>query len=353
MLNQFLSYVYSPKIHSEIYHGFLYNRGCKSWWENTLWTHWYNLHDYLSEVDITSGFPNCSLLSLKDCLRSDGLIPTKVINLLIHHLRSPLKESSHFPTLITYIENKENKNWRQGYRSLHMGLGISPILFVILLIWTLKRIQLWNEDLKFKWYALDGCLSYNLRGLKHFLDIHDQPYLPSIIQLLQGKEPLIEVLNSMPLLKESGIKFCLHKSKIVKYHGLWINPLNSLGLSLLPTENLISQFLNIYFELNIPWDLTLKGNTRGKGSKPPPPQKGIAGTRGSQTTLGELSAQGASQLNLSILKNQLKRYFGLIQSKLYASESLNPQPPPLKGKRKKENQEPLDRRLTFTSFTLT
>lgn len=52
--------------------------------------------------------------------------------------------------------------------------------------------------------------------------------------------------------------------------------------------------------------------------------KGIIGTKGSQTTVGELSKFGSQQINLSLLQSNLRQYFDLIQSELYASESLKP-----------------------------
>ena len=74
MLNGFISisYIYEPKLDPPIYHGFIFNRGCKSWWEDTLWNNWLQDYENLSEIDLSSGFPNCSLIKLKECLISEN-----------------------------------------------------------------------------------------------------------------------------------------------------------------------------------------------------------------------------------------------------------------------------------------
>jgi len=61
------------------------------------------------EVDLSSGFPNLSLHSVRSALLSDGLIPSNLVELIMHHLKSPLIEALRFPTLETYIENKKNQ----------------------------------------------------------------------------------------------------------------------------------------------------------------------------------------------------------------------------------------------------
>lgn len=89
--------------------------------------------NFIYESDISSGFPNLNLHSLKKALLHDRLVPPDMINLILHHLKSPLIESSFFPNFETFVENMYNKSWRTSDRSVHMGLGISPLLFVITL----------------------------------------------------------------------------------------------------------------------------------------------------------------------------------------------------------------------------
>ena len=85
------------------------------------------------ETDISSGFPNLNLSSVKLALKERGKIPSPIINLLLQPLTSRVKRADYYPTLETYIEDCENERWRHSNRSVHMGLGISPILFVITL----------------------------------------------------------------------------------------------------------------------------------------------------------------------------------------------------------------------------
>jgi len=61
------------------------------------------------EFDLSSAFPNLQRRYLRTVLLEDGLIPEPIINLLLTHLQSPLIESSEFPTLTSYIENKYNQ----------------------------------------------------------------------------------------------------------------------------------------------------------------------------------------------------------------------------------------------------
>ena len=321
MLNQFISYIYSPKLNTSIYHGFLYKRGCKSWWENTLWSKILVNFDYVSEIDLSSGFPNFSLLKLRDCLLNDRLLPPCLIDLILTYLKSPSPYLAHFPTRTSYIEDIKNKVWKDGDRSFPMGIGISPILFVILQHWGLREIQLWNSQLNYQWYADDGLLTYNLKGLLYFATRTGYPKWKVYTNLLLYREPLIPILNNIPLLQEIGMKICEHKSKVVKHNQIWINPLSSLGLQVVEEKNILSQYLHRYLDYDLDLELKLRGNTRGKGSNP---SKGTYGTLGSKTKLEDL---GNKNLNLERLTHSLKHYFGLIQNLLYASESLNPEIP--------------------------
>jgi len=56
-LNMFLSYIYSPFLPSSQYDGFIYNRGCKSWWEKLIWSPTLTTYHSILEVDFSSGFP--------------------------------------------------------------------------------------------------------------------------------------------------------------------------------------------------------------------------------------------------------------------------------------------------------
>lgn len=321
MLNQFLSYIYSPTLNLSIYHGFLYKRGCKSWWENTLWSKILVNFDYVSEIDLSSGFPNFSLIKLRECLLSDQLVPPLIIDLILTHLKSSSPHQASFPTITSYIEDRKNKKWREGDRSLPMGIGISPILFVILQHWGLRQIKLWKTDLNYKWYADDGLLTYHLKGLKSFAYDQNYPLWKVYLSLFLYREPLIPILNTIPLLQEIGMKICEHKSKVVKHNKIWINPLSSLGLQVKEKNNCLSQYLHCYLDYDLDLELKLRGNTRGKGNNP---TKRTYGTKGSQTCLEDL---GNKRISLSHLTDCLRNYFGLIQSLLYASESLHPSPP--------------------------
>ena len=316
MLNMFISFVHAPLLDPSIYHGFIYNRGCKSWWESVLWSTILNQYNSIIEVDLSSGFPNLHLHGLRKALLSHGRMPPSLINLILQHLKSPLKESIWFPTKSTYAENKYNRQWREGDRCLPMGLGISPILFVLTLDWVLEQSKLKSKDLTYKWYADDGSLYFNWKGLYQYMRTHRS--LPWIIQeILQKRNPLISIWNSDPLHKSIGISFDPHKSSLVRLFGIWLKPYKSLGLSL-NSESILTQLLNFMSPSPI---LSLQGNTRGRG---PNPAKRKRGTTGSLKTLSQLSPPSlASPLTYDLLISQYKKYFGLFQSLLYTNNRLS------------------------------
>ena len=148
----------------------------------------------------------------------------------MNHLNSPLKESTWFPTLETYIENHCNKPWRKSTRSVHMSLGISPILFVITQPWVLKKQQILNPDLTYKWYADDGSFYFNTSGLTTLLKSHLN--WQTIKDLMKGQNLLVSLLNNLSLFQEAGLKLCSQKSRWIRLFGIWLHPFQSLGLRL-------------------------------------------------------------------------------------------------------------------------
>lgn len=315
MLNMFISYLYDPSLPKHLYDGFLFGRGCKSWWENLLWSPLLQEYPHLLEVDLSSGFPNLSLHTVRKALINDGMIPLSIINLILTHLRSPLKESETFPTLETFIENQMNRSWRTGERSVHMGLGISPILFVISLNWVLRKQNLLNKDLIYKWYADDGSFYLTTKGALNLLKNKNLKWI--ITQLLRGQNPLISNLNEEELLKQSGIKFCPKKSRFVKLFHIWITPYISLGLKLSTPQSIAHQLWSRLRGLNT--TLNLSGHTRGRSANP---LTGKQSTEPSRKPLNLPNSKNTSTLNLSLLKEKYRLYFGLIQSYLYTHSNL-------------------------------
>lgn len=331
MVNFFISYIYDPLLSKEEHDGFIFNRGCKSWWESLLWGNWLTRYSSLLEVDLTSAFPNLSRVFVKKALLSDGLIPPLYVNLIMSHLASPLKSSQWFPTFETFVENSENQSWRKSNRSVHMGLGISPILYVITLDWVLRRLSLKNENFCYKWYADDGSFYFNLIGMWNVIRTCKPNWLKLLFKWSKGRSNIIlTLLNEHPLLKSSGIKFCLQKSSLVRILGVWLKPYSSLGLRLKPSLGFWGQVESL-LKQQLP-QLELQGFTRGRGANP---KKGKAGTSPSRTKLSDLS-KTAKPLTLSLLLNNYKPYFGLIMAYLYSPSddriSYKYKIPPLKPK---------------------
>lgn len=328
MLNIFITFIYEPHLPSENYEGFIYNRGCKSWWESVIWSNLLNRYSCLIEVDLSSAFPNLNRETLRKSLISDGLIPKSYINLILTHLNSPLKESTWFPTFETYVENRQNQAWRQGNRSVHMGLGISPILFVICQNWVLNQIPVQNSELTYKWYADDGSFYFNIKGLITLIKSQGKNPLWILNELLRGRNVLLSLLNNLPLFKESGMILCSRKSRLIRLFGIWIHPYISLGLKLSTPSSILTQLYKKFYGQKPP--LELSGWTRGRGENP---IKGKAGTLKSRTPLKFPHQNKKDVLDYNQMTSKYRNYFGLLLSKLYTNpgnSSINSSRGPIK-----------------------
>jgi hypothetical protein len=331
MLNQFLSYIYEPHLPLNQYDGFIFNRGCKSWWTHLLWSPLLTETTWLMELDVSSGFPNINLHSVRKALLSSGLVPEVLVNLWLTHLTSPLQSSSHFPNLLTFIEHHENLPWRKSSRSLPMGLGISPLLFVITLDWTYRSLRLDSLGFNSKWYADDFSFYFTTRWLRNFLTTHYT--LRTILPLLLSfQNPLIHYLNNHPLFKFSGIKICTKKSGLVRLFGIWLKPYRSLGLSLETLQTPFHQLLSLLFTSDVV-PLILKSNTRGRG---PNPTTGHPGTPPRTSLFYYSSRESGPPLDLPLLVKSYAPYFGMFLSKLYGGTVL-PSSQPLKTQLKKRS----------------
>ena len=309
MLNMFISYVYEPDLPKEHYDGFIFNRGTKSWWEHLLWSDLLTRYPHLLELDISSGFPNIQLSIVRKALLNDSKIPESLVNLLLTYLKSPLQESKIFPTFETYVENTYNQPWRKSDRSLHMGLGLSPILFVITLNWVLNQIKLKSPNLTYKFYADDGTILMNWKGLFELIQLTPNFFF----SLLKLENPFLLSLNELPLLKESGIQFCKKKSQFVRINWIWLKPFRSLGLELSTPFTKLEQIMRRLLQQPISEDLS--ANTRGRGANPITRR---ASSPGSRKVLKLRNLLNDQILNLSTLKKDYKPYFGLLQAFLYS-----------------------------------
>lgn len=315
MLNQFLSYIYSPYLSPSQYHGFIYNCGCKSWWESLLWSSLFTRYNSLMELDFSSGFPNLSLYYVEQALKDDNLLPLTLINQILYHLKSPLQASSHFPTLETFIENRLNQSWQKGDRSVPMGIGISLILFVITLHWSLRSSKFLTYSWTSKWYVDDRSIFMNLKDLLPILTKEGKSILWILKTILTGRNPIVSLINDHPLYQEVGLRVCPKKSSWVHLIKVWIKSFKSLGLCLYSSQSIPAQLLHLL--LDQPILLQLSGNTkdRGENTKTHRP-----GTQGSQTPLSSLRISNSRYLSLNWVLLTFKHYFGLIQSRLYASK---------------------------------
>lgn len=316
MLNMFITYISEPTLNKTEYEGFIYNRGVTSWWADLIWSKILSSHQSIIEVDLSSGFPNLSLLTVRQALISQGLIPLNLINLILTHLLSPLKESTTFPNLTSYLENLYNQKWRTGYRSVHMGLGISPILFVLTLKWVLESLKIKNPGLIYKWYADDGSIYFTLRGLWTLLRQYQKSWIWIFKELILGRNLFLSLLNPETLMRESGVKFCPRKSSLIRLFGIWLQPYKSLGLMLKSSSGILSQIYWSWLRQK-PAALDLYGSTRGRGDNP---TTGKVGTRGSNKHLNLKNDNSQlPPLNYELLKTHYKKFFGYLTACLFSS----------------------------------
>lgn len=315
-INQFLSYIYEPLLPKEQYDGFIFNRGCKSWWESVLWTPLLKTYSSIIELDFSSGFPNLHRYYVVKALKHDKLVPLNLINLITNQLNSSVTASSDFPTVETFIEHKENQPWRHSSRSVHMGIGVSPILFVITFHWCFQQLNLLSSNFTYKSYADDISLYLTYEGYFEIKEKLQQTWWNLFLYLLQGQNPILASLNNHSLLKETGLRICSQKSGFVRLFNIWLKPYRSLGLSLLTSWSIWKQIYELYLQGNSQFPMTLKASTRGRGANLP---KGKTGTLPSHLELNFPCETREETLNLELLLKKYKPYFGLILAKLYST----------------------------------
>lgn len=197
-----------------------------------LWGPYLKSYDTILELDFSSGFPNLSLRCVYESLSQLNLIPEIVIHLILNHLKSPLISSKEFPTLETYVVHHENSALRTSDRSVKMGLGISPILYVLSVRDTVEQLCERGKALSDKWYADDN--STYIHSLRSLIELLKRPrvFKDILIYVLTRRNGLIHYLNEQPLFKSRGMKLCTKKSDFVKLFGIWLKPYRSLGITL-------------------------------------------------------------------------------------------------------------------------
>jgi len=319
ILNMFISYIYEPHLPKSVYDGFIYNRGCKSWWEGLIWGSWLSHYRNIVESDMSSGFPNLNLEVVKQAMLSDGLLPIPYINLIITHLKSPLVAAKRFPTFSSFVEHVYNKTWRLSNRSVPMGIGISPILFVITFDWCLRTQEVSNSQLAYKAYADDLSFYFSLKGFWTLISRLNlsKPWL--LKELFYGRNILISALNSPSLFHHAGLKFCPQKSGLVRFLGIWLKPYKSLGLQLYTDFSLLSQVTSLLTMRSIP--LHLMGYTRGRAANA---LTGKPATPASRVLLNFRKSLTSLPLTYSLMVKNFRKYFGLLMSKLYSSKEVEP-----------------------------
>jgi len=101
-----------------------------------------------------------------------------------------------------------------------MGLGVSPILFMICVKSVVDKLKLLNPDLTFNSYADDWSIYFNIKGLLRLKQQENLSIFYILSHLLKNLNPFIEYYNSHPLLKSAGLIVCKKKSSLVRLNGI-------------------------------------------------------------------------------------------------------------------------------------
>jgi len=204
-------------------------------------------------------------------------------------------------------------------RSVPMGIGISPILFVITFDWCLRSQQIQNPHLEYKAYADDLSFYFNLSGFRTLISRLKLSKLWLLKELLYGRNILISALNSPSLFHHAGLRFCPQKSGLVRFLGLWLKPFKSLGLQLYTDVSPWSQIPYLLSMISLP--LNLMGYTRGRAANP---LSGKSATPASRVLLNFRKSVTSLPLTYSLMVKSFRKYFGLLMSKLYSSKEVEP-----------------------------
>jgi hypothetical protein len=101
-----------------------------------------------------------------------------------------------------------------------MGLGFSPILFVIGLHYILTKEGISNMYLQYRSYADDCSIYFTLQGLYILITKQGKSLFWILKELINGRNLIISLLNNNPAFKKAGLKLDLRKSRIVRLCGI-------------------------------------------------------------------------------------------------------------------------------------
>ena len=272
MWNDALSVWCKPRIHSN-YHGFIYNKGCLSWWKNFISQNW-EKYDNIYEFDMASFFPNVNKKEGYEALIYFG-VPKTYATHIINLVSGEIKDSKKYLDVSCFYEETLNKAYRLTNRNLPMGNALCPLISNLVLYKHFDELGFnVDKDLMITGYADDNMLLCTKKG---YLELEE-------MIKHSGKNTLEEFLSD----EYKGILIEPDKSGWIKKWGLIKKDLKNLGLKLdLKTS-------------------TLQGSTRGTDKNKP-------------STLELNLKTETSLINYSFLKSPLnmEKYFGFLQSRLY------------------------------------
>jgi hypothetical protein len=281
MWNDALSVWCKPRIHPN-FHGFIYRKGCLSWWKDFIRKDWEN-YDNIYEFDMASFFPNVNRKEAYEALLYFD-VPKTYARHLIDLVSGEIQESTKYPNAACFYEETLNREYRNTNRNLPMGNALCPLLSTLVLYKHFDELGFnANKDLQITGYADDNMLLCTKKG---YLE------LETLIKQ-SNKGSLEEFLSN----SSKGIFIEKDKSGWIKSRGSWLKGLKNLGLELQPID----------YSKGIP--RTLQGKTRGTDKNPP-----------SVLPLLLIEPKSNVFLTYQTLRNEpkkLDKYFGFIQSRLY------------------------------------
>lgn len=322
MYTDMLAFWLEPKLPRASYHGFIFGRGTKTWWEEVIENRLNK--PYIYEFDLKAFFHQVSKSSALEALAGEGGVPRGLASYLVSLCDGPIRRKAmeHLPSAEAKVERLINFEWSLGDRGLPMGIGLSPMIG----IWTFHTAMkeaLPEMEKSMVSYADDASLFIQKEILEKIRELGKNlqiKYPEADINVSEeGPFEISKVFNWIPSFKKSGIVLSEEKSRWVKYADKWLRNYKSLGLIYTAIEG----------------KPTIMASTRGCPANP------ILGLKGrspsslkldwplvAETTLSNgikylTDASTARNLDLGRLWKEERRMFGLILARLYTGSINN------------------------------
>jgi hypothetical protein len=298
-----------PILSPETYHGFIYGRGTKTWWEHVVSGSLLDKSAWIYEFDLASYFHQISRKIVYLALVEEGRTPKGVAAYIMTLLDNKVEDASGEElSAEAKLEDSVNRAWKEtGQRGLAMGLSLSPILAVLVMHRVFNRLGILGRGtgVELVAYADDASLffrrvDFKTHGLDKLRELRDK-YAPWLKDILTDPTQLF---NAIPEFRTAGVIMSGAKSSWVKKFGKWLKDYKALGLQ--------------YTGLSDKEAPTLQGATKGR----PPSELDPKGRAPSTLKLDwDLQIDSGEELGMAVKALiDAKRFFNLNLDRLISEQ---------------------------------